>query len=169
MVANEHYQRLKHLYAAASEHAPGRIDISYGYAEVDGVLEEQSSGELLNRMSHQRLLSDVASLAAGSVEKEGLLTLERFTLSVSRPDYRGSVLATAEVVVAEPPRYHVRAVMIDEDGEEVAEALALFEPTGEELPPDPAPELEDEQETPTPPPAPFMPIHATQYGILCLN
>lgn len=168
MVANEHYQRLKHLYTASSDDTPRRVDLSYGYAEIDGVVEDGSSTELSSRLPHQRLLSDVAALAASSVEKEGLLSLEQFNLSVNRPDFRGPVTATAEVIVAEPPRYHVRATLMDEEGEFVAEALALFEPSGEELPPDPAPETGDEH-APAPPPAPFMPIHVTEYGVLCLN
>jgi hypothetical protein len=94
--------------------------------------------------------------------------MARFNLSVNRPDYRGPVQATAEVVLAEPPRYHVRATLRSEDGEELAEALAFFEPSGEDLPPDPVPEVEEEEPI-TPPPAPFMPVHITQYGTLCLN
>lgn len=168
MVANEHYKRLKHLYTASSEETPRRVDLSYGYAEIDGVVEEGSSTELTSQLPHQRLLSDVAVLAASSVEKDGLLSLEHFNLSLIRPEYRGPVTATAEVMVAEPPRYHVRATLLHEEGEVVAEALALFEPSGEELPPDPAPEA-NEEDAPTPPPAPFMPIHVTEQGVLCLN
>lgn len=168
MVANEHYRRLKHLYTASVEETPRRVDLSYGYAEIDGVVEESSSTELTSRLPHQRLLSDVAGLAASSVEKDGLLSLEHFNLSVNKPEFRGQVTAMAEVVVAEPPRYHVRATLSDAEGEFVAEAIALFEPSGEELPPDPAPEA-DEEDTPTPPPAPFMPIHVTEQGVLCLN
>lgn len=169
MVAQQHYQRLKHLYAAApADNVTGPVDISYGYAELVGIVEGDSSSSVSNQVPFQRLLSDASSLAAGSVEKEGLLTMDRFNLSVERPDYRGPVQATAEVVLAEPPRYHVRALLLSEEGEVVAEALALFEPSGEELPPDPAPEAEDEG-TVTPPPAPFMPAHVTPYGTLCLN
>ncbi|MFB6230269.1 MAG: hypothetical protein ABEL04_03860 [Salinibacter sp.] len=169
MVANEHYKRLKHLYAnAPAESATGHVDISYGYAEISGIVEPSSPDSLLNRMPHQRLLSDASSLAASSVEKEGMLELERINVGVSRTDYRGPVKITAEVAVAEPPRYHVRAVMVNEDEEVLAEALSLFEPSGEELPPDPAPEAVDEDES-APSPAPFMPIHVTQYGVLCLN
>lgn len=168
MVAQQHYQRLKHLYAAAStEHATGPVDISYGFAEVVGVIEEEAGRTMLNRVPHQQLLADVSSLAAGSVEKEGQLSLERFNLSVSQPDYRGSVRATAEVVLAEPPRYHVRATLVDDEGDELANALAFFEPSGEDLPPDPAPDTDDEGRVP--PPAPFMPIHITRHGTLCLN
>ena len=72
------------------------------------------------------------------------------------------------MVLAEPPRYHVRARVLNEDGQELAEALAFFEPSGEELPPDPTPEADDE-DTITPPPAPFMPVHVTRHGSLCLN
>ncbi len=169
MVAQQHYQRLKHLYAAApAENATGPVDISYGYAGIVGIIEGSPGDSVTNRVPHQRLLSDASSLAAGSVEKEGLLTMVRFNLSVNQPDYRGSVQATAEVVLAEPPRYHVRATLLDEEGEELAEALAFFEPSGEDLPPDPAPDA-NEDDTAAPPPAPFMPIHVTRYGTLCLN
>lgn len=169
MVAHEHYQRLKHLYATApAESATGDVEISYGFAKVDGIVEGSPSGALLNRVPHQRLLSDASSLAAGSVEKEDLLTLERFNLSVSEPNYRGAVTATAEVVVAEPPRFHVRATLLNEAGDVLAEALSLFEPTGEELPPDPAPEAENSKEL-VADPSSFMPIHITRHGVLCLN
>ncbi|MCS3677072.1 hypothetical protein [Salinibacter ruber] len=170
MVAQQHYQRLKHLYSAASsEHATGPVDISYGYAEVVGAIDGETDRALVPHVPHQQLLADVASLAAGSVEKEGRLSLERFNMSVSQPDYQGSVQANAEVVLAEPPRYHVRATLFGEDGNEIAEALAFFEPSGEALPPDPAPEADAEADGTAPPPAPFMPVHVTQYGSLCLN
>ena len=169
MVAQQHYQRLKHLYAAdPAENATGPVDISYGFAELVGIVEGTSPTGVMNRVPFQRFLSDASSLAAGSVEKDGLLTMDRFSLSVERPEYRGPVRATAEVVFAEPPRYHVRAVLLGEDEEPVAESLALFEPSGEDLPPDPAPEAGDE-ESHAPPPAPFMPGHVTRYGVLCLN
>jgi len=169
MVAQQHYQRLKHIYAAdPAENATGPVDISYGFAEVVGIVEGTSSTSVRNRVPFQRLLSDASSLAAGSVEKNGLLRMGHRSLSVERPEYRGPVRATAEIIFAEPPRYHVRAVLLDEEDEPVAESLALFEPSGEELPPDPAPEADDE-EAPPPPPAPFMPVHVTQYGVLCLN
>jgi hypothetical protein len=169
MVAQKHYQRLKHLYAAdPAENATGPVDISYGFAEVVGTVEDTSPAPVRNQAPFQRLLSDASSLAAGSVEKDGLLRMDHFSLSVDRPEYRGAVRATAEVVFAEPPRYHVRAVLLDAEDEPVAESLALFEPSGEALPPDPAPET-DEEEGPTPPPAPFMPVHVTRHGVLCLN
>ncbi len=168
MVAQQHYQRLKHLYAThAAENATGPVDISYGFAELVGVVKGSSPTAVLNRMPFQELLSDVSSLAAGSVEKKERLAMKHFSLSVERPEYRGPVRGTAEVIFAEPPRYHVRAVLRNEEDEPVAEALALFEPSGEKLPPDPAPEADNE--IATPPPAPFMPVHVTPYGVLCLN
>ena len=169
MVAQQHYQRLKHLYAAdPAETVTGPVEISYGFAELVGIVEGTASTPVLNRMPHRQILSDATSLAAGSVEKEEQISMERFNLSVNQPEYEGPVRAAAEVVLAEPPRYHVRATLFGDEGEELAEALAFFEPSGEELPPDPAPEADDER-TPAPPPAPFMPVEMTQYGILCLN
>lgn len=168
MVAQKHYQRLKHLYAADSaESAAGPVDISYGFAELVGIIDGEAQTSVLNRVPFQRLLSDVSSLAAGSVEKKERLTMEHFSLSVEQPDYRGPVRGTAEVIFAEPPRYHVRAVLWNEEDEPVAEALVLFEPSGEELPPDPAPDVDEE--VGAPPPAPFMPVHVTPHGVLCLN
>ena len=103
MVAQQHYQRLKHLYAAApAENATGPVDISYGYAEIVGIVEGRPADSLANRVPHQQILADAASLAAGSVEKEELLAMDRFNLSMNNPDYRGAVQATAEVVLAEP-------------------------------------------------------------------
>lgn len=169
MVAQQHYQRLKHLYAAdPADSLTGPVEISYGFAELVGIVEGPASAPALNRMPHQELLSDATSLAAGSVEKEGQLSMERFDLTVTQPEYEGPVRAAAEVVLAEPPRYHVRATLFGDDGEELAEALAFFEPSGTELPPDPDPGA-DAERAPTPPPAPFMPVEMTPYGVLCLN
>lgn len=168
MVANQHFQRLKHIYDAdPADISTGRVAISYGYAQIDGVIEDRESGGVVNRMPQQKLLSDAASLAAGSVEKERVLTAEHFNVSVEEPAYRGTVVATAEVMVAEPPRYHVHAMLLSESGTVVAEALGVFMPSEEVLPPDPSPE--EEEETPAPPPASFMPVYATEHGVLCLN
>ena len=169
MVAQQHYQRLKHLYAADSaENATGPVDISYGFAEIVGIVEGTSAALVQNQGPLRQLLSDASSLAAGSVEKDGLLRMNHFSLSVERPEYQGPVRATAEIVFAEPPRYHVQAVLLGRDDEPVAKSMALFEPSGEELPPDPAPEADD-AEVPSRPPAPFMPVHVTPHGVLCLN
>lgn len=172
MVAQDHYQRLKHLYAAeATEPVPGPVEIAYGHAKLMGTVRTES-GAVVRRTPFRDLLADASSLAAASVEKNGRLSLDRFRLNIQRPDYQGAVQASAEVAVAEPPRYHVYAMLLDEAGEPVAESWALFEPSGEALPSDPAPEATDDttdDTTPTPPPAPFMPIYATPMGILCLN
>lgn len=168
MVAQDHYQRLKHLYAAeAAESVHGPVEIAYGHAKLMGTVNTES-GAVVRRTPFKDLLADASSLAAASVEKDGQLSLDGFRLNIQRPDYQGPVQVSAEVAVAEPPRYHVYAVMLDEADEPVAESWALFEPSGEALPSDPAPETTDAA-TPTPPPAPFMPVHATPVGILCLN
>lgn len=169
MVAHDHYQRLKHLYAAdAAEPVAGSVEISYGHAELAGTVGEAAQSPVRTRRPLQQLLSDVSSLAAGSVEKDGVLAMDRFSLNVQRSNYQGPVQASAEVVFAEPPRYHVRAVLRDREGEPIAESMALFAPSGEELPPDPSPDATDESASP-PPPAPFMPVHMTPVGLLCLN
>jgi hypothetical protein len=170
MIAQQHFQRLKRIYtsSSASESSGQGVAISFGRAELDGVIEAATSGAVLNRMPHHRLLSDAASLAAGSLEKEHVVTAEQFTVDVVDPDYEGPVVATAEVAMAEPPRYVVEAELWTEEGALVAEAMGVFRPSENDLPS--VPDGGDEQEpVPSPPPASFMPVHTTPYGLLCLN
>lgn len=169
MVAQNHFQRLKHIYTSSSP-SSDRVAISFGRAELDGTIEAVASDAVLNRMPHHRLLSDAASLAAGTLEKERVVTAEQFTVDVEDPDYQGPVAATAEVVMAEPPHYVVQAELWSEEGKLVAEAIGTFRPSDSDLPADPSGEGEaDDASVPAPPPASFMPVHTTPYGMLCLN
>ncbi len=169
MVAQQHFQRLKQMYASASSNSPQQgVAISFGRAELDGTIEAVATEAVLNRMPHHRLLSDAASLAAGSLEKEHVVTAEQFTVDVTDPDHEGPVVVTAEVVMAEPPRYVVEGQLRTDDGALVAEAMGVFRPSEDDLPA--TPEDGDEEElAPTPPPASFMPVHTTPHGVLCLN
>jgi len=168
MIAQKHFQRLKHIYtAAASGGGEEAVAISFGRAELDGRIEAVASDAVLNRMPHQRLLTDAASLAAGSLAKEHVVTAEQFTVDVVVPEYDGPVVATAEVVMAEPPRSVVRAELWAEDEMLVAEAMGVFRPSTDALPSDPDPDADNDR--PSPPPASFMPVHTTPYGTLCLN
>ena len=169
MVANQHFQRLKHIYTSSSESGADQIAISYGRAELEGTIEAVPSGAILQERAHDQLLRDAAALAAGSVEKEHVVTTEQFSVDVARTDYEGAVVASAEVELAEAPRYVVRAVLVDDDGELVAEARAVFRTGDDTLPPDPSPDATDAEAVPTPPPASFMPVHTTPFGMLCLN
>lgn len=172
MVANQHFQRLKHIYVSApSEPVAEQIAISYGRAELDGTIENVESGAIVDRMPHHRLLSDAAALAAGSLEKEHFVTTEQFSIDVVDSDYEGPVLASAEVVLVEPPRSVVEVVLVTDEGELVAEARGVFERSGNDLPPDPSPETDDVDADglDTPPPASIMPVHSTPYGVFCLN
>lgn len=169
MVSRKHFRRLKHIYTSSSP-SGDRVAIAYGRAELDGTIAPGNSDVVLNRMPHHRLLSDAASLAAGTLEKEQVVTAEQFTVDVAAPGYEGPVAATAEVVMAEPPHYVVQAELRGEDGELVAEALGTFRPSGDALPADPHEEqTEADPSTVPPPPASFMPVHTTPYGVLCLN
>jgi hypothetical protein len=169
MVTNKHFRRLKHIYTATPTAPAGdRVAISYGRAEMDGEIDPAHVAGVVNRMPHQQLLSDSASLAAGSLEKEHSVTAEHFSVNVVDPSYSGPVVAEAQVVMAEPPRYVVRAVLVTDAGDVVAQAMGVFHPTGDELPPDPEPG----EEAPAPEslqPASFMPVHTTPFGMLCLN
>jgi hypothetical protein len=169
MVASQHFQRLKHIYTSSSNTAADQIAISYGRAELEGTLTSVSSGAILNHQAHDQLLRDAAALAAGSVEKEHVVTTEQFSVDMARSDYEGPVLASAEVELVEGPRYMVRGVLVDDHGELVAEAQGVFRAGEDTLPPDPAPDAADAETGTSPPPASFMPIHTTPFGMLCLN
>jgi hypothetical protein len=169
MVAQKHFQRLKRMYSSNSPSRPtdGNIAISFGRAELDGRLDAVESDAVLNRMPHHRLLSDASSLAAASLDKEHVVTVEQFTVDVTDPEYEGSVVARAEVVMAEPPRYVVQAELLTEEEVPVAEAMGVFRPSENDLPS--VPDNTEEEEPLAPPPASFMPVHTTPYGMLCLN
>lgn len=168
MVAQNHFQRLKHIYTSSSPERD-RVAISFGRAELDGTIEAVESEAVLNRMPHHRLLSDAASLAAGSLEKEHVVTAEQFSVDVEDPEYEGPVVVQAKVVMAEPPRYVVRAELWSEMGDLVAEAFGVFRPSENDLPSDPGKNWEGEDDTVAPEPAAFMPVYTTPYGVLCLN
>lgn len=176
MVANQHFQRLKRIYASGSSEPTGeQVAIAYGRAELEGTLDTVQSTAVGAEMPHHRLLSDAAALAAGSLEKERFVTAEQFSVDIVDSDYEGPVVTSAEVVLAEPPRYVVQAVMVDDDGELVAEGRGVFRPGEDQLPPAPAseevasPDATERDAGRTPPPASFMPVHMTPYGIVCLN
>lgn len=170
MVAQKHFQRLKQIYTSDSSRSSGdTVAIAFGRAELRGTLDAVESEVVLNRMPHHRLLSDAASLAAGSLEKEHVVTAEHFTVDVVDPDYEGPVVATAEVVMAEPPRYVVEAQLWSEEDTLVADAMGTFHPSENDLPSVSDTGQEEEEETSTPDPASFMPVHTTPYGMLCLN
>ena len=169
MVAQQHFQRLKRMYTSASSASSEQgVAISFGRAELDGTIEAATSEAVLNRMPHHRILSDASSLAAGSLEKEHVVAAEQFAVDVVDPDYEGPVVATATVVMAEPPHYVVEAELWTNEGVLVAEAMGVFHPSENDLPSAPDNGEEDDS-VPSPPPASFMPVHTTPYGVLCLN
>jgi hypothetical protein len=136
MVAHQHFQRLKRMYASGSSEPTGeQVAISYGRAELEGTIDAVRSTAVGAEMPHHRLLSDAAALAAGSLEKERFVTAERFSVDIVRSDYEGPVVTSAEVVLAEPPRYVVQAVMVDDEGGLVAEGKGVFRPGDDHLPP----------------------------------
>lgn len=170
MIANQHFQRLKHIYASESENPAGKqIAISYGRAELDGRIDPVRSGAIVPDMPHHRLLGDAAALAASSIEKEHFVTAEQFTVDILDSDFEGSVVASAEVVFVEPPRYVVQVTLVTDDGELVAKARGVFHPSNDHLPPDPSPDDQETNSVSTPPPASVMPVHTTPYGVMCLN
>lgn len=168
MTANAHFQRLKHIYASNAPMNGGEhLAISYGHAELNGWMVKQAEGTSGAQHPYQRLLRDVASLAAGTLEKEHIIDAEQFTVNVHDSGYEGPVVVTADVVLAEPPRFVVHASLLDGRGEVLAEATGIFRPGAHALPPGPAPDQQAPASAPRP--ASFMPVFLTPVGLLCLN
>lgn len=169
MVASEHFQRLKQMYRASGYKASGEgVLISYGRAEVAGLIESDQPKGVGETVIHHRLLREVSALAAGTLEKEYFVSAESFIMNVVDSTYTGPVRARAQVVLAEPPRYIVNAVLVAPGEEFVAEAHGSFRPGDTPLPSDSVP-TDQPDGTTVPPPALFMPVHITPYGVLCLN
>jgi hypothetical protein len=146
MTTPRHYRRLEQMYgpAAARSDAPRAVAVTHGRAHLRtavGPAPEASDGPrgLLrpNATLHaqaQQLLADASALAAASLHKDRVVAAEQFSVRVVRPDYRGPVLANAEVQVVTPPRTTVMAVLTGAEGEVVAVATGVFAPTAERLP-----------------------------------
>lgn len=170
MVTSEHFQRLKHIYTSSGTTTSAEdLVISYGTAELHGTIDSGQPKAVGDAITHHQLLRDVASLAAGTVEKEHFVTVDSFMLNIIDSSYAGPVRASAEIVLAEPPRYIVEAVLVTPDDEVIAEAQGTFEPGDTPLPSDPVPDDQQEDASGWTSPASFMPIHTTPYGVLCLN
>ena len=168
--------------------------MNFGRALLNAVVAEANSGPVGDEGTpHQKLMSDAAALAAGSLEKERTVTAENFDMNIEKPDYTGEVVATARVVMAQPPKFVVQVALVTNDGDVVAQGQGVYKPSGEELPPDPHPEMDSEdggalagmpgrpndtagpatptaeEPAPEPQPATFMPVFPTPMGMVCLN
>ena len=179
MAEVKHYRRLEQMYRSSStDTSEGRVSVAFGRARLDAHLEASSAPDsVATQLTHQKLLSDTAALAAGSLEKEETVKADSFSSDVQMPDYSGPVVATARVVVAQPPKIVVESVLLTPDGDVVATGRGAFEPSGEPLPEQPSGDAGAPSDTIEDPitgksdlePATFMPVFATETGLLCLN
>lgn len=180
MINSSHFKRLEHLYTASASGTaePDGVAVAFGRAQLNAQLEasQREASTLDARSVHHRLLSDVAALAAGSLVKDRMVSVERFNVQMLKPEYQGPVVASSQVVAAQHPRFIVGAILTTPGGEFVARATGVYGPSHVELPPDPAPEdaearhpAEEADTKLHPAPAMFMSVFPTQFGSLCLN
>jgi hypothetical protein len=166
MVGAQHFRNLEHQYTEADEATAGDdARVTFGRAVLEGTVT--SSGDVVQRMPHHRLLSDVATLAANSLVKDAHVASDEFDVHVAVPDYEGPVQAMADVVLAQPDRYTVNAALRTPEGEVVAEASGVFEPSDESLSVE-APE-ETAGDLTTLPPAQFLSAFDTPVGMASMN
>lgn len=181
MAEVKHHRRLEQIYRSSStDTSAGRVSVDFGRSRLDAHLEASATPDsVTTQLTHQKLLSDAAALAAGSLEKEETVKADNFSSDVQMPDYSGPVVATGRVVVAQPPKIVVESVLLTPNGDVVATGRGAFEPSGEPLPDQPTAETASEATSDTIKdpitgeselePATFMPIFATETGVLCLN
>ena len=167
MVRNEHFQKLKHLYVSTLSDLPSpSVTVAFGQAQLRSALDAAETSQA--PPSYPDVLNDVATLAAGSLEKQQMVTAEQMDTEVMAPGYEGPVVASARVVLAQPPKFVVEAVVKTPDGAIVAEGRGVFRPSEQALP-----SVPDDVDPPTDgedlPPATFIPIFATPFGPVCLN
>ena len=172
MIDSRHFKRLEHIYtsSASSEHDLHDIAIALGRAELvaDINTEQLSPQDVANHAHYHDVLSDAASLAAGSLVEDQVVMAEQFDMQVVTPEFSGPVTASARVTLAQPPRYRVEVQLMTEDGDLLAQGSGVFSPTSQELPPDPNPE-QDTERTAKPDPAVYASVWPSPFGVLHLN
>ncbi|MES3629176.1 MAG: hypothetical protein PPP56_03305 [Longimonas sp.] len=175
---NNHFRRLEKLYGR-SHAASTQATVSFGRAVLHGDMGD----ELPGTTAAEQLLTDAARLAAGSLQKEHVVSAEQFEIDVKRPDYSGPIQAMAQVILTEPPRAVVTSLLLDADNDIIAEARGTFAPTKEQLPDLSAVANGSSEEHPAEPPsdapfedgdsglkpASFMPVFSSPFGVVCLN
>ncbi len=165
MVGTEHFRNLEYRYAQSDEAAGGTdAQVTFGRAVLAGTVEP--SGEMVQRMPHQNLLNDVATLAAHSLVKQATVSAEEFNAHVEDPDYAGPVRASAAVVLKKPSRIVVNAVLHTPEGQVVAEASGVFRREETEADPMEAPGTLAQSALP---PARFLSAFETPFGLVSLN
>lgn len=172
MINSQHFRRLEHIYAnkPTSPRETEHIAVSMGRAELSAHIDtgQLSPQDVANHAHYHDLLSDAASLAAGSLVEEHVVMAEQFDMRVMQPGYSGPVTASARVALAQPPRYRVEVQLTGDAGEVLAQATGVFAPSPVELPPDPAPD----QAAPSggkPEPAVYASVWPTPFGLIHLN
>lgn len=172
MIDSRHFKRLEHIYAATS--SPDRdvrdVAIALGRAELSATIdtEQLSPQDLANHTHYHDMLADAASLAAGSLVEDHVVMAEQFDMQVVTPEFSGSVMASARVTLAQPPRYRVEVQLTSEAGDVLAHGTGVFSPTPRELPPDPDPDRETTGKS-KPDPAVYASVWPTPFGLLHLN
>jgi len=166
MVGTEHFRNLEYRYSQSDDAAGGTdAQVTFGRAVLAGTVEP--SGEMVQRMPHQNLLNDVATLAAHSLVKQATVSAEEFNAHVEDPDYAGPVHASAAVVLKKPSRIVVNAVLHTPDGQVVAEASGVFR--REEAASTETVEAPGTAAQSALPPARFLSAFETPFGLVSLN
>ncbi len=172
MINSQHFRRLEHIYAdkPMSPRDMDNVAVALGRAELSAQIDtgQLSPQALANHTHYHDMLADAASLAAGSLVEDRVVVAEQFDMHVLKPGYSGTVMASARVALAQPPRYRVEVQLTNGAGEVLARGSGVFTPSTTELPPDPDPEQEASSGV-KPEPAVYASVWPTPFGLLHLN
>ena len=173
MVNSRHFQRLEELYTSGS--SPYRtgteVTVSLGRAEMEAEIDADTLGpqNLANHTHYRELLGDAAALAAGSLVEDRIVTSEQFNMRVEKAGYRGPVTVSARVMLAQPPRYHVEARLLDNEENTLAVGTGAFTPSSVELPSGDEVEASEAEAKARPEPAVYASVWPTPFGLIHLN
>lgn len=173
MTDNRHFRRLEHIYASTPSdvYSVNDVAVALGRAELNSQIESDqlSPQDVATHTHYHELLCDAAALAAGSLIEDQLVTVEQFDMRVMESGHSGSVVVSARVALAQPPRFHVEAELRTEEGEVLARGIGRFARSTVELPPDPHPDADGAEPSKRRDPAVYASVWASPFGILHLN
>ncbi len=126
----EHYRKLERMYdlAPVNEYFKPTLRIEEGRAEVTLEVRREffHAANALHGAVYFKLLDDAAFFAANSLVEDVFALTVSFTVYFTRPVSGGTLRARGEVVHASRRLMIAEAVVLDEDGRQVARGSGTF-------------------------------------------
>ncbi len=147
MIGERHFQTLERLYRAApsTTNEVSDLDVSLGAAHVTFQIQEanRDADGLIDRALYYKILTDAASLAAGSLVDDRRVVTNNFSIQVVGSSGGGAITAAARVLASAGTGYVVEAILHDGEGNLLAFGSGVAHRSAVDLP---APETPADEE-----------------------